>query len=736
MIDTIELNNVATYTEKQFLTNLKEVNYIYGSNGSGKTTISRVLHDPDKYSTCLIRWENNQREEILVYNSDFVKEHVFEKDTLHGIFTLGSENIEILKEIDKKRKDLDQLDTDLRGLHVTLDGKDTNIGKKKEADTIQTEIEEKLWENMLPYKEKFKKCFEGYLGSKKAFKNKTIGENTSNQSPLNSEESLSSKYKQIFSQNISKKTLIAPVIVENLSTLENNSILQKIIIGSEDVDISDFIKKLDNSAWVHNGIQYYEKSDGRCPFCQQIIHDDFSKKLKEYFNDNYSMDLKKIGDLYNDYMQNGNSILRYLNELLNSEDDFIDKLQLGKYVTLLNKFIQNNIEKIKNKKDEPSRIFNIEFTTDTLNEINNLITLANEKIKNHNIVVDNLEAERKDLIGKVWKFILDKSKADIKSFLEKNKNIRTAIDNIERQIREKEALQIETKKELQNLEQQITSIQPTCDKINRILNSFGFQGFRLKVADKNDYELIRNDGTKVNNTLSEGEKNFLAFLYFYSLIEGSLTGADTNNNRVIVFDDPISSLDNEVLFVVSSLIRNIIIGRDSKYNNINQVFILTHNIYFYKEVSFEKNINSTKKTNRLKTKTYWIIKKRDNKSIITNYEKNPISTSYQVLWQEMKDDNPNPISLPNNMRRILENYFKTLGNISIDDLENKFDGDDKIICQALCSWINDGSHSCLGDEFYSPLDDVQIIKYKKVFKEIFDKQGHISHYNMMMGIDE
>lgn len=736
MIERIEINNIATYTEKQTLSNLADVNYIYGSNGSGKTTISRVLQDPSKYPSCLIHWKDNQKKDILVYNSDFVKEHLFEKDVLHGIFTLGNENIEILKEINEKKENLKQLDIDLKKLYCTLNGNDTITGKRSELNTLQQYIENKLWGNMLPYKEKFKKCFEGYLGSKKAFKNKTIEENTSNQSPLNSEESLSSKYKQIFSQNISKKTLITPIMVENLSALENNSILQKIIIGSEDVDISDFIKKLDNSAWVHNGIQYYEKSNGRCPFCQQKIHDDFSKKLKEYFNDNYSMDLKKIRDLYNDYMQNGDSILRYLNELSNSEDDFIDKLQLEKYVTSLNKVIQNNLEKIKNKNNEPSRIFNLDFTIDTLNEINNLITLANEKINNHNIVVDNLEAERKDLTGKVWKFILDKSKVDIKSFLEKNKNIHAAIDNIERQIREKEAIQIKTKKELQNLEQQITSIQPTCDKINIILNSFGFQGFRLKVVDKNDYELIRSDGTKVNNTLSEGEKNFLAFLYFYSLIEGSLTGTDTNNNRVIVFDDPISSLDNEVLFVVSSLIRNIIIDRDSKYNNINQVFILTHNIYFYKEVSFEKNINSTKKTNRLKTKTYWIIKKRDNKSIITNYEKNPISTSYQVLWQEVKDDNPNPISLPNNMRRILENYFKTLGNISIDDLENKFDGDDKIICQALCSWINDGSHSCLGDEFYSPLDDVQIIKYKKVFKEIFDKQGHISHYNMMMGIDE
>ena len=99
MIERIEINNIATYTEKQTLSNLADVNYIYGSNGSGKTTISRVLQDPSKYPSCLIHWKDNQKKDILVYNSDFVKEHLFEKDVLHGIFTLGNENIEILKEI-------------------------------------------------------------------------------------------------------------------------------------------------------------------------------------------------------------------------------------------------------------------------------------------------------------------------------------------------------------------------------------------------------------------------------------------------------------------------------------------------------------------------------------------------------------------------------------------------------------------------------------------------------------
>ena len=47
MIESIHVCKTATYGEtQQSLSGLKTFNYIYGSNGSGKTTISRVLSEP------------------------------------------------------------------------------------------------------------------------------------------------------------------------------------------------------------------------------------------------------------------------------------------------------------------------------------------------------------------------------------------------------------------------------------------------------------------------------------------------------------------------------------------------------------------------------------------------------------------------------------------------------------------------------------------------------------------
>jgi wobble nucleotide-excising tRNase len=87
------------------------------------------------------------------------------------------------------------------------------------------------------------------------------------------------------------------------------------------------------------------------------------------------------------------------------------------------------------------------------------------------------------------------------------------------------------------------------------------------------------------------------------------------------------------------------------------------------------------------------------------------------------------------MRRILETYFQFYGDTNLDDLPNAFEGDQKLICRSLISWIHDGSHNVMDDLFYS-LGDESVEKYQNVFKEIFDRKGHLAHYNMMININK
>jgi wobble nucleotide-excising tRNase len=83
----------------------------------------------------------------------------------------------------------------------------------------------------------------------------------------------------------------------------------------------------------------------------------------------------------------------------------------------------------------------------------------------------------------------------------------------------------------------------------------------------------RYNGEDAFLTLSEGERNFIVFLYFYHLIKGSFSKNDIENDMVVVIDDPVSSLDNDILFIISTLIRNLWKSTDFPY--IKQFFILT-----------------------------------------------------------------------------------------------------------------------------------------------------------------
>ena len=277
----------------------------------------------------------------------------------------------------------------------------------------------------------------------------------------------------------------------------------------------------------------------------------------------------------------------------------------------------------------------------------------------------------------------------------------------------------------------MTSVQPAVDEINRILKLYGFTNFSIVPTNDNCYQIERENGEVAQHTLSEGEITFITFLYYMQLVHGGTSAENANENKVLVIDDPISSLDGTVLFVVSSLIKEEIKLLKNGSSNVKQIILLTHNIYFHKEVSF---VDGKSKDNN--DTWFWIIRKNGDVSSIQCCEKrNPIRGSYELLWDELKcSDRLSNITIQNTMRRIYETYFRILGKYDDDDVLDKIENpNDREICRSLLCWINDGSH-CVPDDLHIGYQEDNREKYLQVFKMIFDKMGHIEHYNMMMGI--
>ena len=94
MISKISIKNAASYgPSREDLVPLKKVNFVYGSNASGKTTISRIISDPNsaEFSECDLNWEDDVVLDAMVYNRDFVEENFDEPDELKRCFHAGKE---------------------------------------------------------------------------------------------------------------------------------------------------------------------------------------------------------------------------------------------------------------------------------------------------------------------------------------------------------------------------------------------------------------------------------------------------------------------------------------------------------------------------------------------------------------------------------------------------------------------------------------------------------------------
>ena len=685
MIESISLSDIASYNgDAQNLTDLSEINYIFGSNGSGKTTISRVIEDVTPYPSCLVKWKNDVTFETLVYNQKFVERNFNQSEGIKGIFTLGEDNVEIEKAIEEQTKGLSELKNKISSLNRELNGEDGSSGKYGELIELEQKFEERCWAQKIKYDGMFKDAFTGYRNNKSNFKRKILEESSSNSANVKPLEYLKNRAETIFDQNLVIELVVNAISAESVIQHEDNPILERSITGKKDVDIARIIGKLNNSDWVKKGRSYLEQNDGICPFCQQRISDNFSQSLNEYFDETYAEDIAQIEDLLINYQEDSTKLLADIDTLIESYSNYLDLDYLNTQKELLSSLIDANIRKIEDKMFEPSRIIELETIEAIVSVINALINSANKQICEHNRICDNIEAEKKELTSLIWKYLLETELKDsLEDYHNNQKKLNVTIKKIEvliasanDDIREKGGI-------IRNLETQVTSLIPTKDEINALLLSFGFQIFSLDIADGSYYKLVRQDGTDATETLSEGEKSFLTFLYFYHLLKGSQLESGIATDRIVVFDDPVSSLDSDILFIVSSLIKGILHEVRSNLGHIKQIFVMTHNVYFHKEITFN---SSRHQGNAMKDETFWIVRKFDSGSKLVKYACNPIKTSYDLLWDEIRNPNRSPLTIQNTIRRILENYFTILGGCPLRNLPDKFEGRNKIICGSMLSF--------------------------------------------------
>ncbi|MCV3456391.1 AAA family ATPase [Campylobacter sp. CNRCH_2016_0050h] len=729
MITKISMKNVASYKDETTLETNKRINLIYGLNGAGKTQISKFLanQNDENFKDCKIEGLSN-KQQILVYNQDFIEKNFYDTDKQQGIFTLSEENTSIKQEIENLQKELIKLKSNQDENERKLKEKQKDIIK------IENDFKDDIWKIKQNHSDNFKDFFEGKMGSKDSFLDfinpkikefltlDTINQNI-NLEELKKQYSILTDTTQIKLENINEISNI------EFKNIENNLIFNEIIVGNQDSIIADLINKLGNEDWVKDGFDKYVLQDSQaCPFCQKdTITQEFKSYLEDYFDKTYEeriKELEKLNDEYQNLFSNIPSIETfYRRDILDNEDLEFEKLYFQVKLKL-----EKNIRKIQEKIKEPSKKIELEKTKELFQNLNNYLKQIQQKIIEFNSKLENPEDEREKLEKQFWEFAIFEKKEIIEKYnknkkeqeinkgvLDKeNQTIKDSIQHIENTIKEKQ--------------KEVINIQEAVDKINNYLKDLGILSFYIKVQDdeKQEYIIVREGENKPSfKTLSEGEKTLISFLYFLQLCQGKKEKDEAILDKIIVIDDPISSLSFNYVYNIAQLIKEIFLR--NKDSNYKQIFVLTHHLYFFKElIGFKEDYKKDIYTFRIGKNENYI-------SHIDTMKEDEILNDYQAYWQILKDYKEGKIHvilIPNTMRNILEYFIGFIQKNKIDIIKNIENEDKEKKFEPFCRYINRESHSFMGN--MSDAKEIDIDMFFEAFKKVFEYLGHLEHYDIMM----
>jgi len=752
MITSINIKNVATYnvTTGVQIDELKKVNFFFGFNGSGKSTIAKYLRDisldmserKDHFNECTNTGYDDSLHQILTFNEEFI-EHNFRKNPdFKGVFSLNETNEFIDLQISAEEKNIEDYSS------VIEKYKDKKTLIENDKKTKYEALLSHCWNQRSTFST-FSKINLNYSGSKPNHLSELRRVLQLEQVTPTSLKKLTEDYQTFFESDL--KELDITVDTKSYFAIRRievklDNLLQEVIIGNESVDIAGLIQVLNSRTWVEQGTKLMDAKSAICPFCQkETIDADLRIQFEAYFDETYKTKIAAIEALKVLYQARTEE---FLQRLITIQDVYNPDNVVSNLVVFFASMFRENIDIIDAKIESSNEVKSI--TSIKTKKLNLSDVMAG--IKSGNQAFIDSASNQKNLIEKIWYYMAAASKGEIQTYderLKKYSRIIAKCDDGETSYKKK----IDTSREaIETLRSQTVNTKEAVGNINMILKNTGFEGFVIEEKEKinniSNYTLKRPNSNNTNpvfDTLSEGEKNFISFLYFHQLCLGT---DDLQNNgtkkKLIVIDDPVSSLDSQALFIVSTLIQSMIRrkGEDKtnrkllKNTGITQMFIFTHNFYFYKEVSFEKRHLCT---------DYWHFKitKHNDQTTITGDYNRSVFDDYSLMWKtikEIRDSVPNSPSLnimiSNSMRRIIESYvnFVGYGKESWASLLNDDANDPTYYIKcAFISTINDESHkvSAMDSTYYQKLTTEQPKLLFDTFASIFKVIGK-DHYEMMM----
>ncbi|WP_211439305.1 AAA family ATPase [Corynebacterium glutamicum] len=737
MISEISLAGLPCFGVDTVLSDLTTINYIFGPNGSGKTTISQSLAVYDPASSSSVRWEQ-QPNTIKVYNRTYIRDSFTSADGEEpGVFLLGDSSREIFQRIGALENEQKKISGKIEGQQDTLNGFLQELRQKR------SDLAETVWRRRADIPVILKDRMTGIKASKEQCLNKVLA--TARTHPERGQDTfaeLGVKAKTAFDDTLTESALFPSPPEPGWDEQALQTALMTPILGSADIPLADLVNRLSISDWIREGLEHLhneQNSEEVCPFCQQALPRSLAQDLASIFDETYQEKHDEVSQFQTRLADAEAELKAYeaanFNRLksISASEEVTQAFHTLKIAV---DDVQKSVQKKVNKPSEKVETSAIGSFYDLLKE---LVLSANKEIEATNSIIADRRKQRSKIIDASWQEFARGHLNDlIEGFEQDHERIQKSVNGIENSIKRQEERLAEVERELRELRKQATSSARAVQDINDLLSLSQFHSFKLDSAltKPDGYRIIRDNGQPADiETLSEGERTFITFLYFYHSLSAVRQDGEAEN-IVAVVDDPISSLDGDIMFVVSALMRRLIQKvRDGKSRRVSQVIMLTHNTRFHNEVCYQHQgeLSPT-------IKFYRIRKFSPDPSRLEDCgQKNPIRTAYQELWDEVAVAESRPEGsmpwLPNVLRRILESYFTTLGGRgNLYELGEELTLNEKALHDALIAWSHSGSHTIMDAEIYTQPAATNG-RWLEAFTRIFEKNtrgAHFGHYEMMI----
>ena len=577
---------------KCFTKNESRISIIYGTNGSGKSTISKSLCNVESDLSCSLLDQNDKplsipQNHIFVFNEDYINDKIaVQNDGLSAVILFG-EQVEIDKQIEEaneKLEDYQRFIDDQESIKNGLENDKNSNSYKYKINNLKDKL----------------KSSDNWVEREFSISGRRHNISTNILDRIFNKPVISKSREEAFNHFQELKSIIGtgsqekisdtmkPLMVENDFFQNITQLLaekiEKPVLNDRDKRIIEIYSQKGSQYISDIKIVFENEDQDICPYCFRPINSEEKSIILSAIEKILSEEAKNHQRELAKYDKNITEMINELDKMISIADNF-KGIYTKEYETvesqcrIVNSLLSQYGQSIEDKIN--SLYAPISFSDNNIIQeiktLNDAISCLEEKRNIYNQQLEEIDKSKKKASDwnremAYWEFSRDYAEY---------KNAYDSYNKCCSKIKEYQEEYNKKKVKIDNLNNKKKNVVIAKDMINEALSYIFFSNKRLQLdvdAESGKYYLMSN-GIKVTpDKVSTGERNIIALCYFFTQMLDNHNSTDNfTDEYFIVIDDPISSFDREnqvgVITYLKYQLSKIFYG-----NKNSKILLLSHDL--------------------------------------------------------------------------------------------------------------------------------------------------------------